>query len=116
MVTDSNPAAPGEILHVYLTGGGPVIPPVATGAANPISPLSNITTPISVVAGNYLGQGPVQVYFFGLAPGLIGVWQMDAAVPSDWSSHYVSFQIEFYSPPPNSFAGSELLPAIPVKT
>jgi len=116
LVTDENPAAPGEILHVYLTGGGPVIPPVATGAANPISPLSTITTPISVVAGNYLGQEPVQVYFFGLAPGLIGVWQMDAAVPSDWPSHYVSFQIEFYSPPPNSFAGSELLPAIPVKT
>lgn len=70
--------------------------------------------PISVVAGGY-GQS-IQVNFFGLAPGLIGVWQMDAVVPSDWSRQYLSFDIEFYSPPPNSFAESVTQPGIPVKT
>jgi uncharacterized protein (TIGR03437 family) len=112
LVTDENPASPGEIVHIYLTGGGAVKTPVATGVANPVSPLSPITTPISVVAA----YQPIQVYFFGLAPGMLGVWQMDAAVPSDWSRPYLSFQIEFYSSRPNSFGDSVTQPAIPVKT
>lgn len=114
LVTDENPALPGEVVHMYLTGGGAVSPPVATGVAAPSSPLSWITTPISVVAAGY-GE-PVQVYFFGLAPGTIGVWQMDAAVPADWSRPYLSFQIDFSSPPPNSFGESETEPSFPVKT
>jgi uncharacterized protein (TIGR03437 family) len=114
LVTYENPASPGETLHVYLMGGGAVNPPVATGVASPASPLSRITTPISVVAAGY--SEPVQVSFFGLAPGTIGVWQMDAVVPSDWAQPNISFQIEFYSPPPNSFANGEEEPVIPVKT
>jgi uncharacterized protein (TIGR03437 family) len=111
LVTDENPALPGEVLHMYLSGGGAVSPPVATGVAAPSSPLSWITTPISVVGGE-----PVQVNFFGLAPGLIGVWQMDFLVPTNWSRPYFSFQIEFYTPPPNAYANAEAEPAIPVKT
>jgi uncharacterized protein (TIGR03437 family) len=114
LVTDENPAAPGEIVHIYLMGGGAVSPPVATGVAAPISPLSRITTPISVVAAGY--GNPVQVSFFGLAPGTIGVWQMDVEVPSDWARPYLSFQIEFNSPPPNSVSESVEQQAIPVKT
>jgi len=114
LVTDENPAVPGEILHIYLTGGGTVNPPVATGAVTPVSPLSRITTPISVVVAGY-GQ-PVQLYYFGLAPGTIGVWQMDAAVPSDWMMPFISFQVDFNSPPPNSFWESVGQPPIPVKT
>ncbi len=113
LVTDENPATPGEVVHIYLTGGGAVNPPVATGVVTPVSPLSRITTPISAVAAGY-GQ-PVHVYFFGLAPGTIGVWQMDAAVPADWSKPFISFQIDFNSPPPNSFSESVGQPDIPVK-
>lgn len=113
LVTDENPALPGEIVHIYLTGGGAVNPPVATGAVTPNSPLSRITTPISVVTEGY-GQ-PVKLYFFGLAPGTIGVWQMDAAVPADWNMPYISFQVDFNSPPPNSFSESVGQPPIPVQ-
>ena len=88
-------------------------PSVGTGVVTPASLLSKITTPISVVAEGY-GQ-PVQLYFFGLAPGTIGVWQMDVAVPSDWSHPYISFQVDFNSPPPNSFGESVGQPGIPVK-
>lgn len=59
---------------------------------------------------------PVQVSFFGMAPGTIGVWQMDVAVPSDWSKAYLSLTIEFNSPPPNSFwesAGQTSIPVAP---
>jgi uncharacterized protein (TIGR03437 family) len=113
LVTDENPAIPGEVVHIYLTGGGAVSPSVGTGVVTPASLLSKITTPISVVAEGY-GQ-PVQLYFFGLAPGTIGVWQMDVAVPSDWSHPYISFQVDFNSPPPNSFWESVGQPGIPVK-
>jgi uncharacterized protein (TIGR03437 family) len=113
LVTDENPAVPGEVLHIYLTGGGAVNPPIATGTVTPDSPLSRITTPIQVVVEGY-GQ-PVQLYFFGLAPGTIGVWQMDVAVPSDWSMPSISFQVDFNSPPPNSFSESVGQPSIPVK-
>jgi uncharacterized protein (TIGR03437 family) len=112
LVTDASPATPGEVLHLYMTGGGAVNPSVPTGVTNPTSPRSSVTTPFSVVAG----EEPVQVFFFGLAPGLIGVWQMDAAVPSDWTLSYVFFRIEFYSPPPNSFGESLTQDGIPVRT
>jgi hypothetical protein len=46
------------------------------------------------------------VLFVGLAPGLIGIWQMDAVVPADWPHADILFQIEFYSPPPNSLGES----------
>jgi uncharacterized protein (TIGR03437 family) len=113
LVTDENPAAPGETVHVYLTGGGPVNPPVGTGLPAPLKPLSPITTPVYVSVGE---QQPLNVLYFGLAPGLIGVWQMDVTLPSVWSQAFLSMQIGFYSPPPNSFANAIGLPGIPMKT
>jgi uncharacterized protein (TIGR03437 family) len=110
IVTDDNPALPGEIVHIYLTGGGEVTPPVATGAITPAIPLSNITTPITVIA---TGSGQaIDLYFFGLAPGLIGVWQMDAALPKGWPQSSISFGIGFSDPP----LYGQVLPSIPVKT
>jgi uncharacterized protein (TIGR03437 family) len=112
LVTNENPAIPGEILHMYLTAGGAVAPPVATGVANPPSPLSTITASVSVVAAE--DYEPIKVYYFGLAPGMIGVWQMDAEIPSGWSRRSISFEMEFYGP--NSIAESIYQPPIPVKT
>lgn len=108
LVTRSNPARPGEILHVYLTGGGAVSPAIATNAPAPASPLSRITTPINVVAEN---GAPLQVYYFGLAPGLVGVWQLDFAVPAGWQLP-LTVQIRSDSLP----GGAATLPAIPVAT
>jgi len=113
LVTSANPAALGEIVHIYLTGGGAVSPPVATGTPAPLAPLSWITTPVSVVAN---GQQPLHVLFFGLAPGLVGVWQMDVVMPAMWSQPTLSIENEFYSLPPNSFGESLSFPSIPIKT
>lgn len=84
LVTGEKPAVPGEVLHIYLTGCGPVTIPVPTGVPTPLSPLSWVSTPVSVV-GTPGNHPPLQVSFFGLAPGLTGVWQMDVAVPMTWS-------------------------------
>uniref|UniRef100_Q01SN5 WD40 domain protein beta Propeller n=1 Tax=Solibacter usitatus (strain Ellin6076) TaxID=234267 RepID=Q01SN5_SOLUE len=113
LVTDEQPAAPGETVHIYLTGGGPVNPPVATGSAAPRTPLSPITTPVTVSASD---QQPLSVPFFGLAPGLIGVWQMDVTLPPVWSRQFLVIQFGFYSRPPNSYAEALSLPGIPMKS
>jgi uncharacterized protein (TIGR03437 family) len=109
LVTDDNPAAPGEIVHMYLTRGGPVSPPLATGAPAPLEPLSPITTPI-YVAPSGDEMHPLQVHYFGLAPGLIGIWQMDITLPSVWSRPFLSINIA--SSPVQIWS----LPAIPMKT
>jgi uncharacterized protein (TIGR03437 family) len=106
LVTDENPAVPGEIVHFYLTGGGPVNPPVGTGLATPLEPLSPITTPVYVVT---FDQQPLQVLYFGLAPGLVGVWQMDVALPSVWSRAFLSIQIQYSS------INAEAQPTMPIK-
>jgi uncharacterized protein (TIGR03437 family) len=93
-VTSKNPAAPGEIVHLYLTGGGPVNPPVATGVPAPLQPLSPITTPFYVTTLENVEQ-PLDVLYFGLAPGLVGVWQMDVMLPSPWTRPFLSIWIVY---------------------
>lgn len=76
--SSSNPIRRGEVFQVYATGPGPVSTPVADGTASPTSPLANtISIPQVFVDGV-----PAQLQFSGMAPGLIGVWQVNAFVPA----------------------------------
>lgn len=84
LVTRANAAHPGEILHFYMTGLGPVSPPVATGAAAPANPLAVITSSFScqfTAVGNSVVTAPV--LFAGLAPGTAGYYQVDVLVPKN---------------------------------
>ena len=103
LVTEENPARPGELVHLYLAGGGPVTVPVPTGVPNPIGPLSRITTEVLVVANS---QTPLDVPFIGLAPGFLGVWQMDVYLPADWHQSSLSIDILFHDPPQSSYWSS----------
>jgi uncharacterized protein (TIGR03437 family) len=77
VVTRQNPARPGEIVAVYLTGLGAVTPPVPDGAAGPVSPLSTTTgQTVARIRGR-----PAEVSFAGLAPQLIGLYQVNLKVP-----------------------------------
>jgi uncharacterized protein (TIGR03437 family) len=79
LVTPSNPAQPGEYLIVYLSGLGLVIPAISDGAAGPaVSPYSLTTNAISV----YIGGQQVTPVYAGLAPGLVGLYQLDVQVPT----------------------------------
>ncbi|HYP13339.1 MAG TPA: ThuA domain-containing protein [Bryobacteraceae bacterium] len=64
---------------LFTTGMGAVEPSVEAGAAAPASALSVTTVRPSVTVGGV----PVEVYFSGLAPGWAGVYQVNAAVPSN---------------------------------
>lgn len=73
-----NPAKAGSTIIAYLTGSGPVSPAVASGAPAPASPLSVVTSDKSAT----IGSTAATVSFAGLAPGFVGLLQMNIVVPS----------------------------------
>jgi adhesin/invasin len=74
-----NPAKAGETIIAYLTGAGAVSPPVADGAAASSSPVSAVASG-SVTAT--IGSQSAEVSFAGLAPGFVGLWQVNIVVPA----------------------------------
>ncbi len=72
-----NPAAPGSVVQLFLTGQGTVNPPVDTGSIAPSEPLALPTKPVSAK----LNGQPVEVKFAGLTPGAIGLMQVNIVVP-----------------------------------
>jgi uncharacterized protein (TIGR03437 family) len=73
----SNPAAPGSIIAIYGTGGGPTSPPGQTGAISPLVPAS-LTQPVAV----QIGGRNANVIYAGAAPGLIsGAIQINVLLP-----------------------------------
>ena len=73
-----NPAPAGSFVSVYLTGQGVVDRPVATGAAAPIGALSNTVALTTATIGGV----PATVSFSGLAPGFVGLCQVNLLVPN----------------------------------
>ncbi len=78
-VSESAPAQPGEFLAIFCTGLGPVQPEVASGDVAPSSePLARtVTLPMVNIAGI-----AADVAFSGLAPGFVGLYQVNAQVPA----------------------------------
>lgn len=81
-VTEDSPADAGEPLIAYMTGLGAVHPPVPAGArggdGGDNGPLNVTVNPVRITVGG----APAEVYFSGLAPGMVGVYQVNFAVPS----------------------------------
>jgi len=73
-----NPAQPHDYVTLYLTGQGEVDPPVPAGEPAPQSPLSWARYPYRVTIG---GLEAEKVYYFGLAPGMVGVLQATVGIP-----------------------------------
>ena len=78
-VNDSAPAQPGEFLAIFCTGLGSVQPEVPSGDVAPTAePLARtLSTPLVNIAGL-----PAQVSFSGLAPGFVGLYQVNVQVPA----------------------------------
>jgi len=76
--TVANPAVRGSVLQVFVTGLGTVAPSVSTGARAPASPLSRAVATLSAT----LDDRPTQVLFAGLAPGFVGLGQVNLLVPA----------------------------------
>jgi uncharacterized protein (TIGR03437 family) len=86
LVTDSHPIhrKSKTALVIYLTGLGQTTPAVPTGMPAPLSPLATALTRPTVI----LGGVQLPLLYFGLAPGLVGVNQINVEVPGnvplDW--------------------------------
>lgn len=88
LVTDANPAAAGETISIYCTGLGAVNPPAQTGAA-PSDSLSQTVVPVQVS----IGGTTVQPTYAGVAPGLAGLYQVNATIPAGTPSGAQPLQI-----------------------
>ena len=73
----AHPAPPGSIVTAYLTGQGPLDLPIPSGNAAPSDPLIGAVAGISATIG---GQN-VEITFAGMAPGLVGVFQVNLRIP-----------------------------------
>ncbi|MBN8733207.1 MAG: hypothetical protein J0L64_21905 [Acidobacteria bacterium] len=81
LVTESEPAAPGEYLILYLTGLGEVSPAIQPGRpggdGGALGALNRVT---ATVTATISGQN-APVVFAGLAPGFVGVYQLNIQAP-----------------------------------
>ena len=77
LITAANPAKPGDVLIIFVTGIGGVSNPPATGAAAAASPLAQARVTPMVTVG---GEG-TQVFFAGLAPFFVGLGQVNIQLP-----------------------------------
>ena len=72
------PVGVGDTIAIFCTGLGSVAPAVPDGAGAPSSPLANTVATATVS----IGGKPASVAFAGLSPGFVGLYQIDAVVPS----------------------------------
>jgi uncharacterized protein (TIGR03437 family) len=79
-VDADNPPQASEIITLFLTGLGPVFPPVPTGVPASADPLSALAGPIPCSLRTY-GEDQLVTTFAGLAPGQIGVYKVDVQMP-----------------------------------
>lgn len=78
-VTPSDPAAKGEVVVIYATGLGPVQPDPGLGNPASDAPLSVTTDTVSATVGGATSE----VLFSGLAPGFVGLNQVNIRIPDD---------------------------------
>ena len=73
----SAPVRAGNIISIYCTGMGATNPAVPSNTITPSAPLANVTTTATVTVGGI--NAPVT--FAGLAPGFMGLYQVNAQIP-----------------------------------
>ena len=77
LVTATNPLHPNDSIVIYATGLGLTQPAVDAGLPAPSDPLASAI----IVPQVTLGGVPVTVSYAGLAPGEVGVYQINASIP-----------------------------------
>ncbi len=77
LADSKNPVHAGDVIAIYCTGLGKVIPPVREGVAASTTVLSQTVNTVTAMVGNV----PATVKFAGLAPGYVGLYQVNVLVP-----------------------------------
>jgi uncharacterized protein (TIGR03437 family) len=84
LVTQSNPVVAGETVHFYMTGLGDVQPRPATGRTSVPLPVASQVPFCSLVSVFPQSATIAPVLFAGIAPGMIGIYQMDVTIPQGY--------------------------------
>jgi len=78
-IVGANPAARGSVIQIFATGAEATIPMLMPGEPAPASGnplvLTNVQPTVTI------GGQTAQVQFSGMAPGFVGLWQINAVVP-----------------------------------
>ncbi|HLA41267.1 MAG TPA: hypothetical protein VJ417_14800, partial [Candidatus Glassbacteria bacterium] len=74
----ANPAARGSVVQIFATGLGTTNPVVDSGQAAPSNPPARTVVPVEA----QIGGRPATVHFAGLAPGFVGLYQVNVEVPA----------------------------------
>ena len=77
LVDAAHPATAGDALIIYCAGLGAVTPSVPAGSPAPLTSLVTTVNPVTVTIGGI----PATMLFAGLAPGYVGLYQINVVVP-----------------------------------
>jgi uncharacterized protein (TIGR03437 family) len=90
LIGPDNPTFRGEVLVLYTTGLGPLTLNLADGVGAPLDPLAWTADPLEVL----VDREQCVVYFSGLAPGFVGLYQINFKVPLDAAHGNLDLQIQ----------------------
>lgn len=91
LIGPNNPAIPGEPLVLYVTGLGPLTLDLVDGYGSPTTaPFAETQDPFQVIVDGEL----CRVFFSGLAPGFVGLYQINFYVPNDARSGDLQISIQ----------------------
>lgn len=91
LIGPDNAAIAGEPLTLYVTGLGPLNQNLVDGYGSPTSPpFAETVDPYQVI----LDGETCDVFFSGLAPGFVGLYQINFYVPSDAASGNLQISIQ----------------------
>lgn len=82
----SRPEATGKFIIIYATGIGRTNPLAPDGQPAPTDTPSLATAPTTIT----IGGAQAQVLFSGLAPGFVGLWQLNVVLPDSLPTNLVS--------------------------
>jgi uncharacterized protein (TIGR03437 family) len=91
LIGSDNPAIPGEPLVLYVTGLGPLNLDLVDGYGSPTTPpFAETLDPFDVVVDDEI----CNVFFSGLAPGFVGLYQINFYVPDDAAAGNLKIYIQ----------------------
>jgi uncharacterized protein (TIGR03437 family) len=80
-ILGARPAARGSVIQIFATGAGETDPPLLPGEAASITGNPLVLTRVQPTVT--IGGETARVVFSGMAPGWVGLWQINAEIPAN---------------------------------